>query len=163
MTKKKAGRKHGSKTKGYYFRKGRGWYALSAGRSVQLLGTTGLPLKDARLADRTVREAYARWLVDQQQARQAAGDAIIEDKTVTVLQVCHAYLANVKATGAAGTYVARADTLFDFCFGIPPEGRTTRDDVDRQAETRHASQANPRRLWRNLVERPQATAYRSMA
>jgi len=60
-----------------------------------------------------VREAHARFLLSKQ-ARPA------QRCQVTVLEVCQAYLENTKATGAAKTHSDRADTLFDFCFGLPP-------------------------------------------
>ena len=47
---------------------------------------------------------------------------------MTLIEVCQHYLANTKANGAAKTYHDRADTLFDLCFGMPPEFRNKKTD-----------------------------------
>lgn len=124
MTKKKQGRKRGGRNRGYFFRKGRGWYATESGRMIPLRYEDGEHIKDARANEADVKEAHARWLLDRnvEQVSDEPEDA------VTMLEVCQAYLANVKATGAVRTLRNRADTLFDFCFGLPPQFRNKTDD-----------------------------------
>jgi hypothetical protein len=57
--------------------------------------------------------------------------------SVTVREVCYAYLAKVKDDGAMKTYKDRGDTLFDFCTGLPPKFRkgdsepTARDQIHK--------------------------------
>jgi hypothetical protein len=123
MPKTSSGRKRGGKNRGYFYRKGRGWHVVDSGQMIALLDSQGNKLKDPKLPDRVVREAHARWLLGKDTQRQAEEIETIEETNVTVLQVCQAYLANAKATGAAKTHHDRADTLFDFCFGLPPQFR----------------------------------------
>ncbi|QDV73192.1 tyrosine-type recombinase/integrase [Botrimarina mediterranea] len=124
MTKKRAGRKGGKSSRGFYFRSGRGWYALRDGKSYPLLDADGVHHKDPKLPERVARESHARWLTEQTQAdQQRLRDEKRRYEGVTLLAVCQAYLAHAKATGAAKTHHDRADTLFDFCFGLPPEFR----------------------------------------
>jgi hypothetical protein len=40
-------------------------------------------------------------------------------ESVTVEEVCLAYLEKVKADGAKSTYIVRQNTIFDFCCGLP--------------------------------------------
>jgi hypothetical protein len=47
--------------------------------------------------------------------------------SVTVVEVCDAYLSKVKTDGADVTYKAHGDTLFDFCYGLSPRFRTSRE------------------------------------
>ncbi|WP_145374909.1 tyrosine-type recombinase/integrase [Symmachiella dynata] len=83
-----------------------------------------LPLRDengehikVQLADdQDLKQAYARFLLDKQTAVEVQND-------ITVLDVCLAYLRYAKTNGAEKTHFDRADTLFDFCFGLPPEYR----------------------------------------
>lgn len=50
---------------------------------------------------------------------------------------CESYLANAKVNGAAKTDADRADTLFDFCFGLQPHHR------NRIAPQRYVTRAPP--------------------
>lgn len=127
MANKGRGRKGGKHNRGFYFRSGRGWYALAEGLSYPLCGTDSEHLKDPKTPERLLREAHARWLTERdkadREARRAEQSRAKEAAAVTVLQVCQSYLANAKATGAAKTH----EDLFDFCFGLPPEFRTKND------------------------------------
>ena len=38
---------------------------------------------------------------------------------MTVEDVCRVYLAEASVNGAHGTFLGRADTLFDLCYGLP--------------------------------------------
>ena len=57
MAKVHAGRKAGGCNRGYYYRKGRGWYALDGKKQVALRYEDGTPIKDAKAHSRDVREA----------------------------------------------------------------------------------------------------------
>ena len=123
MAKSVCGRKKGSRNLGFFFRRGRGWCATEGKRSVPLRDGDGQPLRDENLPTKVVSEAYARYLHEKGQRASSPQESAVTLAAMTMLQVCQAYLANVKATGAPSTHEARADTLFDFCFGLPPEFR----------------------------------------
>jgi integrase len=117
MAKKKLGRRKGRKTKGYFYRSGRGWYTKDRGKFLPLRYEDGEHIKDGKADERLVQEAHARVILSKQKNS-------VQEPDVTVLEVCQAYLVNAKATGAAKTHSDRADTLFDFCFGLPAEYRS---------------------------------------
>lgn len=75
--------------------------------------------KDKSTADDDVREAYARFLLTKPADVLPAG-------CVTVLEVCTAYLAKAhEERGQNKTFTDRAETLFDFCYGLPAKFRST--------------------------------------
>jgi hypothetical protein len=111
----KLGRKSGGYNRGFFFRTGRGWCANDGRRAVLLRNTEGEPLRDRDTPATAVREAHARFLMGLDRAVVQAPEA----DQVTVLKVCELYLSYCQATGAAATYRSRADTLFDFCSGLP--------------------------------------------
>lgn len=120
MAKNRPGRKKGGHNRGYFYRKGRGWYAIDETRQIPLKYEDGAPISAENADEDEIRNAYARWrLVKQDQQRRGRKP---EDDT-TVLDVCVRYLAHAKLHGAPKTHADRADTLFDFCFGLPPEQR----------------------------------------
>src|SRR5258708_745825 len=123
MAKKHVGRKKGGHNRGYFYRAGRGWYVVDGSRFQPLRYEDGTAIKAAGADERDVRAAHARWLLD----RQASPILTPVTSEVTVLDVCQTYLTNAKATGAAKTHADRADTLFDFCFGLPPEFRPKKE------------------------------------
>ncbi|MAT70866.1 MAG: hypothetical protein CMJ58_15230 [Planctomycetaceae bacterium] len=123
MAKSKRGRKKGSRNLGFFYRSGRGWCATEGKRSVPLCDAEGQPLRDPATPTKVVSEAYARYLHEKNQQPDGPQNSAESRPPVTVLQVCQAYLANAKATGSERTHEARADTLFDLCFGLPPEFR----------------------------------------
>lgn len=105
------GRPKGSKNKGFFFRKGRGWYARYQGKA-EPLTSDGIHLRDPRrkLADLNI--AYHAWLAQKKdQAPKSSGP--------TVDEICALYLDDAKANGAKRTYDMRRGTLFDFCSGYP--------------------------------------------
>lgn len=116
MQKKRGGRKKGARNRGYFFRKGRGWYASQGHNMAPLRYDDGEHIKDPKADERDLREAFARFLLDRQK------EAEVQNET-TLLDVCVAYLEYAKRHGAPKTHFDRADTLFDFCFGLPPEYR----------------------------------------
>jgi hypothetical protein len=83
----------------------------------------GTRIRDRETEESIVREAYSRWLVAKQAGEETATRAAEGNDQVTIEQVCLAYLANAKMTGSPKTYIDRADTLFDFCYGLPPRFR----------------------------------------
>ena len=54
--------------------------------------------------------------------------------TSTVYDVCKAYLYDVQVNGSKKTLSDRLDTLFDLCWGLPPEyrGKKTFDPINRR-------------------------------
>jgi site-specific recombinase XerD len=125
MAKKAGGRKKGSRNRGYFYRSGRGWYVGIGSQMKRLLFEDGAPIKEKDADERDLKEAHARWLLDRQSAV-----ATFDENPTTVLEVCQAYLADAKANGARKTYDDRADTLFDFCIGLPPEFRDKKDESE---------------------------------
>jgi len=120
---KKAGRKKGSRTKGYHYRKGRGWYALDGTHRVPLVYPSGEHIKNRNADPEAVKEAFERWKVATQATKAAAEAAERAESIVTLEKVCDLYLSYVEMTGAAATHYNRANTLFDFCYGIPAKFR----------------------------------------
>jgi hypothetical protein len=91
---------------------------------VPLTFPDGTPIHSHQVDEAVVKDAHARWLTAKQAAAQAAQKADDAANQVTVEQVCVAYLADAKINGAEQTYEVRADTLFDFCFGLPSRFRS---------------------------------------
>ena len=104
----------------------------------------GEHIKDEKAEERDVKEAYARFLLEKQK-KPAVQDA------TTVLEICKAYLDDTKRNGAAKTHADRADTLFDFCFGIPPEYRNRFEipefqDIGKEGGTKSLTKAEQAEL-----------------
>lgn len=118
---KNRGRRSGSRNKGYFYRTGRGWFSKGKnGRFVALMDEHGERLREKDIPESVVREAHARWLLTRQKEQPRTN-------STTVLEVCQAYLAKAKSEGAKKTYDDRADTLYDFCMGVPPRYRKRKD------------------------------------
>jgi len=132
MGKSKRGRKRGTRTKGYHYRKGRGWYALDGTRRVPLTYLNGEHIRDKNTDPAEVKQAYRRYETARAAAEAAARAAETAETApaaegvVTVEEVCSHYLAYIQATGAEATHYHRANTLFDFCRALP--GRFRRKD-----------------------------------
>ena len=104
-------RKKGSRNKGYFFRNGRGWCATD---KTPLTDEDGDRLREKNADPATIKEAYARYLLQRRQPQLATkGD------DTTVIEACQLYLDDCKATGASSTYDTRGRILFDFCTGLP--------------------------------------------
>lgn len=56
---KRSGRRTGSRNKGYWFRKARGWYTTEGDQKLPLRDATGQHLKDPHPAEKVLKEAYA--------------------------------------------------------------------------------------------------------
>jgi integrase len=113
--KKAMGRRAGGHNKGYWYRKGRGWYASEGGQPIPLLNSAGSPLKAPDTPDDELRESYARYLLER---KKKAKQLAMGDKAL-VLSIVVAYLDYCKANNRASTYQKRGEYLFDFCFGLP--------------------------------------------
>lgn len=111
------GRRTGSRNLGYFYRAGRGWYTQIDRRFVALTDDGGNPLRSKSTPVADLKAAHRRIVAAPDgAANEALGSA-------TILEICEAYLAKVEGEGAAKTYNDRADTLFDFCYGLPPRFR----------------------------------------
>ena len=108
---KRKGRRKGSRNRGYFFIKDRGWVANVNGRRVPLEYEGGDRMWDENTPQADVKAAYFRLM--------AAPADQVDVGDVSVWQVCNAYLATVEDSGAKSTLVSRENTLFDFCFGLP--------------------------------------------
>jgi hypothetical protein len=106
------GRRKGSRNRGYFFKKGRGWVANIKGRQVPLEYENGDRMRDQNTPQADVKLAYHRMMAAPTQPADDGPNA-------TVLQICLAYLAMVEDSGAKSTFISRQNTLFDFCMGLP--------------------------------------------
>jgi hypothetical protein len=119
----KLGRKKRGHNRGYFYRSGRGWYANDGIRMVPLLFPDGSRVKDRETPDDQVEAAYERWRKARQTADKARTEAV-KHGSVTVEDVCRVYLAEASGNGAHETFLGRADTLFDLCYGLPSRFRS---------------------------------------
>lgn len=117
MGSQKGGRKRGSRNRGYFYRKGRGWCATGG---MLLRHENGEPIREQRTPQPVLHAAYMRSLAAK---RQPAVEETGELDGATVETACKLYLDHAKANGADSTYRLRADSLFDFCSGLPAEAR----------------------------------------
>ncbi|HEY2761237.1 MAG TPA: hypothetical protein VGI75_10850, partial [Pirellulales bacterium] len=120
------GRKTGSKNVGYFYRAGRGWYTKKQGQFFALTDDRGEKLRDPKATARVIKNAYHNWL-----KTNPFKNADADTSDITVIEVCNAYLAEVEANGAEQTFSRRADTLFDFCFGLPARFREKHDKATK--------------------------------
>ncbi len=135
MLRKKVGRRKGRRTKGFFFRNGRGWFTKVRGKFIALVGPDGQRLRDERIEERLLREAAARQLIRPEKVPESA----IQDAQVG--EACAKYLDHLAAqsdlktrTGQAKTYIDRGQTLFDFCYGLPGEFFCDGDQKKRAAK-----------------------------
>ena len=119
----KMGRKKRGRNRGYFYRNARGWYANDGKRMVPLLFSDGSRIKDKETPQDQVKAAYERWRKARQVADKARAKVATSGK-VTVEDVCRVYLAEASVNGAHGTFLGRADTLFDLCYGLPSRFRS---------------------------------------
>ncbi|NLS95726.1 MAG: hypothetical protein GXX96_26630 [Planctomycetaceae bacterium] len=124
MAKKRAGRKKGGHNRGFFFRKGRGWYVLDDQKQIPLRDQNELHITDEKANNDLLKDAYARWRTHRKEeieekkrlARRASSQHSVYD-------ACKTYLYHVQVNGAQKTLTDRMDTLFDLCWGVPPEYR----------------------------------------
>lgn len=88
---------------------------------VPLCYEDGSRIRERGADSRVFQEAHARWIL----ARNEVASALDEPRNyASVVEVCVAYLGDARANGAKKTFVDRADTQFDFCYGLPPQYRS---------------------------------------
>ncbi len=104
-------RKKGSRNKGYFFRKGRGWCATD---KTALTDADGNRIRDKDVDPEIIKEAYARYLLQRTKPQ-----LVKKADHITVIEACQLYLDDCKATGSSTTYDMRGRILFDFCTGLP--------------------------------------------
>ncbi|WP_425616689.1 tyrosine-type recombinase/integrase [Anatilimnocola sp. NA78] len=113
------GRVKGSRNKGYFFRKGRGWFSKNAaGKFVPLKDESGALLRNENTPELQIKQAYARHTLSSPQTQTAASG-------VTVEEVCSYYIQRAERESRSTTVEKRADTLFDLCYGLSPRWRET--------------------------------------
>ena len=112
---KKSGRVAGGHNRGYWFRKGRGWYVTEGQKKLPLMDKHGMHITDENAPDDIVKDAYARYRLglDQRQRQDALGEGTV------VLRAVQDYLKHSQATDRLTTFNKRGQFLFDFCFGLP--------------------------------------------
>jgi len=117
----RAGRKKGSRNKGFFYRDGRGWFTKDKrGAFVPLADENGQRLRDEQADAKAAKLAYARWLTVAKETPAAVNG----EPCATVLEVCQAYLAKAKESkGENKTFTDRAESLFDFVYGLPSKFR----------------------------------------
>ncbi len=125
---RKRGRKGGGSNRGYWHRKGRGWYLTEGTSAIPLCDLNGNHIKDKGCVEEA-KAAYARYVL-------RAGDPA--KRGFTVMEACRLYLDFAKK-GSAETYNLRRGLLFDLCTGYPAGFQ------DRRA---HGRRSHPSRLWR---------------
>lgn len=113
-------RRKGSRNRGYFYRRNRGWFANdSAGHYVALTDVDGNRLRDRNTDKEVLKDAYGRY----RQQRPAS--------TITTWELAQRYLAHAEENGADSTFKARTDILYDFCTGF---GRKWRESKARPKE-----------------------------
>jgi len=140
MARKKAGRKKGGHNRGYFYRKGRGWYVIDNQRLIPLRDEEGVHVNEEKADKELLKDAYARWRT-QREEELAEQQQIAKRSSVqqSVYDVCKAYLYHVQVNGAQKTLADRMDTLFDLCWGLPPEYRERKTfDPKRLTKARKA-------------------------
>jgi len=116
----KRGRQRGGRNRGYYYRKGRGWYAVAGTRSVPLTYINGVPIRDKDTDPTEIRQAHRRFELAQLEVQASIQP---QPHSATLAEVCDAYLAHIAASGAKSTHYGRANILFDLCFALPAKWR----------------------------------------
>ncbi|MEX1039741.1 MAG: hypothetical protein WDZ51_03865 [Pirellulaceae bacterium] len=114
------GRRKGSRNKGYFYRRGRGWFAKdNGGRFIALTNEAGERLKAKDTPETVVKEAHARFLLSTPE----------RTSEMTFQELSEHYLAHAKRTnGADATQNIRAAMLFDFSTGYGRKWLGSKDD-----------------------------------
>ncbi len=123
--KPKPGRRTGSRNRGYFFRKNRGWYVRVPGEP-KLCDLEGNHLKSPDSAEEAAA-AYARYLTQAQQITGPKGNN--EKDSIVMAEACQRYLQYVERHNSAGTLTKRQGFLFDFCTGLPARWREKREEA----------------------------------
>lgn len=146
MGSRRGGRKRGSRNRGYFYRKGRGWCATDF---TLLRFENGAPIREQHTPQALLQKAYVCYLADRDKPvddRVAPAETVAED--VTVQEACGKYLNHAKASGAKSTYRQRADSLYDFCTGWPAAKRDKSEDgppkPEAKTKTKRKSKPKPK-------------------
>lgn len=119
------GRRSGSRNKGFWFRRGRGWYTTERSGKLPLRDSAGEHLKDPDTPASVLEEAYALRVLARKKEVSSPAQPLLDDKNAKTLEVIiAAYLDHSKATDRSSTFDRRADFLFDFCYGFPGKFRS---------------------------------------
>jgi len=127
MAKKRAGRKRGSRNRGYWYRSGRGWYVTEGRSSVKLCDAYSQHLRDPE-DEEEVEKAYARYVLEHE-PQSSCG--------VTVADVAQVYLDYAKKHGAEGTFTGRHAILYDFVTGFPARFRRGTESPEPRHRIHH--------------------------
>ncbi len=109
LTPQTAGRKQGSKNRGYFYRSGRGWHARKDGKYLPLYDESGNRIM-APEAEVAAALAYAR--------EKANWGKPAPSKVVTVADCVHAFLQWEKRNSRETTYKIRLRYLYDLATGF---------------------------------------------
>ena len=115
VRKRSVGRSAGGHNRGYWFRKGRGWY-ISEGQKIRpLTDQAGDQIKAENTPNDVLQDAYARYRLgmDEQSRQSTTGNGAL------VLTAVMDYLKHSQAKDRLATFNKRGEFLFDFCFGLP--------------------------------------------
>ena len=133
---KRPGRTKGRRNRGYFYRKGRGWFTSA---DEKLCDPQGNHLRDPD--DQKPLPLPMLTIVPHRQRRYCPS------RTSIVADVCGRYLEHARRMNADQTYRIRADILFDFCSGFPPRFRE-RPDKATAGDRIHPGYGNCR--WNQL-------------
>ena len=111
----RVGRKPGSHNKGYWFRKGRGWYLTSDGNPLPLRDESGTHIKAQDTPAELLQSAWIRHCSQRQEQTKKEAN---RDLT-TIAEVSRLYLSHCKANNSPSTYRSRAWFLFNLVTGFP--------------------------------------------
>ncbi len=117
------GRRKGSRNKGFFYRDKRGWVMKVGTRFVPLLDEQGNRLRDKVTPKEVIEAAYDRLKARVKAEAEAKLSGVKLPDTVTILDVCMLYLVKAEHEDSAKTFKDRADTLYDFCTGLPARFR----------------------------------------
>ncbi len=87
-------------------------------------------LRDENPQGKTLREAYARYLLGRNHR-----ETVTNGNGITVVEACQSYLDQCADNGAETTYQMRAGTLFDFG-GCQPDTATGKPSKNERGEVR---------------------------
>jgi len=93
----------------------------------------GPPIREKEVDQELVKDAHARWRLEDDPPPESEGTS-----SHTVYDICKAYLYDVQVNGSEKTLADRLDTLFDVCWGLPPEYRAERTLDPKLSERKRA-------------------------
>jgi integrase len=116
-------RKNGSRNRGYFFVRRRGWFAKIAGQYRPLTDTAGNRLRVKETTKTVLEDALHRIRNERPPA------------ATTVWELSQFYLAELERSGSASTFEKRRAYLYDFCTGLSRVKKRIHDGFsDKPAE-----------------------------